>query len=868
MTDQGVVPSGLTDAQAAEALLASGPNSVPAPKPPTVWHRVGVQLRDPMILLLIGAALLTVALRDFTDLTVILVVIVLNTTVGVVQEVRAEHALAALGRLAAPRACVLRSGRRLIVPAEDLVRQDVTLLAAGDIVPADIKLFEAVRLQVDEAALTGESVPVEKEVDGEVLAGTVITRGRGSGTVLRVGHESALGRIAELISTQRPRPTPLQIRLAALSRILSVVALSLSVVVAVVALLNGLSLSRVTVTAVSLTVAAVPESLPAVVTLALAIGAHRMAHRAAVVRRLPAVETLGSVTVVATDKTGTLTEGIMEAERVWTATGQVLATGHGYNPEGRLLPVADPEARRMPDDDRDPPNGLGTSTELHRLLRDVVLCNDAGLRPPEPGRTGWQPLGDPTEAALLALAHRGHLDPDMITSAYPRTFEIPFDSSRKRMATFHRQPGRSGELVVVKGAPEVLLAPGVTTSGEVEPARVAAGKLARAGYRVLAVADRELEPAAARTEDGLRLAGLVAITDPIRANAATVTSALATAGVQMLLITGDAAGTATTVARQIGLPAGEVLTSADLDAGADPAAARVFARIRPEHKLDIIRAWQDRGEVVAMTGDGVNDAPALRRADIGVAMGRDGTEVARQAADLILTDDDLGTVVSAIEEGRRIYSNIRTFLRYALSGGLAEVLVMLAGPAAGLTVPLLPAQILWINMLTHGLPGVAIGAEPADPKAMRRPPRPPAEQVLGAGLWQRVAWTGALIAVITLAVAVGARAIGSPWQTMTYLVLGLAQLGVALALRRPRPRGSRQPRFLDYAVAGALVAQVAPVYVPALRDLLGLTLLSPGELAVAVLAASVPGLAVAVRRLLRGTGRHVPKESPAAGERS
>jgi Ca2+-transporting ATPase len=834
MSVQLTVPHGLTDVEAAGKFAEHGPNAIASPKPPSPVFRVLAQLRDPMILLLLAAAVLTVTLHDLTDLAVILIVIVLNTTVGVVQELRAEHALAALNRLAAPQATVLRSGRTSAIAAADVVPGDLVLLDAGDIVPADLELSGAVRLQTDESALTGESVPVEKNTGDELFSGTVVTRGRGSGVVTRTGPDSALGRIAGLISSQRPRPTPLQLRLRSLSRILSIIALVLSGVVAVAGLLRGLPAADMLVTAVSLTVAAVPESLPAVVTLALAIGAHRMARRSAVVRRLPAVETLGSVTVVAADKTGTLTEGVMLAERIWTEHGEFIAGGHGYSPVGELLP-------------------LGAAEPPASLLRDLVLCNDADLRPPGPDQPDWLPLGDPTEAALLTLAHRGATDPEPVRAAYPRIAEIPFDSTRKRMTTFHQMPGGEGELAVGKGAPEVMLDPAVTSYGDVATAQAVAAELSADGFRVLAIADRLLPPGTSRTEDGLRLVGLVALTDPVRSNAAEVIAAFRHAGVDLLLITGDSPGTAQAVAERVGLHVDDVITGADIDAGADPSRGRVFARIRPEQKLDIVRAWQHEGHVVAMTGDGVNDAPALRRADIGVAMGKDGTEVARQAADLILTNDDLGTVVAAIEEGRRIYANVRTFLRYALSGGLAEVLVMLIGPMLGLAAPLLPAQILWINMLTHGLPGVAIGAEPADPRAMRRGPRSPDEQILGAGLWQRVAWTGALITAVTLAAALWARSAGAPWQTMVYVVLGVAQLGVALALRRPS--GDRRLRFLDVAVAGALVAQVGPLLLPPLRDLLGLHPLSVVELAVAIGFAILPGLVVAIRRVRKARGQ-------------
>ncbi|MER7251375.1 cation-transporting P-type ATPase [Kribbella sp. NPDC000426] len=827
MTVRVSAPRGLSTRQAALALVEHGPNTIPAPRPPSPWLRVLAQLRDPMILLLIAAAVLTASLHDLTDLTVILVVVVLNTTVGVVQEIRAEHALAALNRLAAPHATVRRGDRTTVIRSADVVPGDVVLLQAGDVVPADLQLFDAVRLQADESALTGESVPVEKEPTGELYAGTVVTRGRGAGVVTRTGTLSALGKIAVLLSNQRPRATPLQRRLAGLSRVLSIVAVALSAVVAVAGLIRGLPLPSMVVTAVSLTVAAVPESLPAVVTLALAIGAHRMAQRAAVVRKLPAVETLGAVTVVATDKTGTLTEGIMQAERLWTESGTAIASGSGYDPAGALEP---------------------SSAAVFRLLRDVALCNDAALRPPTADDPVWRPIGDPTEAALLTLAHRGGVDPGELGPACPRVYELPFDSTRKRMTTFHEQPGRDDVLVIGKGAPEVLLTPEVTPYGDIVRAKAVAAELSAAGFRVLAVADKVVSPRAPRTEDELHLAGLVAITDPVRHNAADVVTSFGRAGVDLLLITGDAPGTALAVAERIGLRDGGVITGADIDHGTDPTTGHVFARIRPEQKLDIVGAWQEHGHVVAMTGDGVNDAPALRRADIGVAMGRGGTEVARQAADLVLTDDDLGTVEAAIEEGRRIYTNIRTFLRYALSGGLAEILVMLIGPLLGFAVPLLPGQILWINMLTHGLPGVAIGAEPADPEAMRRPPRSPQEQILGAGLWQRIAATGTLIGAVTLVAASWAHHTGAPWQTMTYLVLGLSQLGVALALRRPTTPGTHRLRFLDAAVGGAVALHILPIFVAPVRSLLGLQLLTAPQVLVALALAVLPAAAIVVRR--------------------
>ena len=866
-------PGGLTAHEAALRLTAHGPNVIQEPRRTGVPARILAQLRDPMILLLLAAAVLSAALRDLTDLAVISAVIVLNTAVGLVQEFRAERTLAALRGLAAPLATVVRDGQRAVRPAADVVPGDLIALEAGDIVPADARVTAAVRLQVDEAALTGESVPVDKKASTEsgagtdsgtdpgigappddeltaLFAGTVVTHGHGTAVVERTGGDSALGQIAQTLAGVRPRPTPLQRRLARLGRTLTLVALAVSGLVLISGLVRGLSAGDMLVTAVSLAVAAVPESLPAVATLGLALGAHRMARRSGVVRNLPAVETLGSVTIVAVDKTGTLTEGRMLAERLWTpTTGHVWAQGSGYGPAGVLVGA-----------DREPLPAVPVG--VSDLLRDLLLCNDADIVPhPEhnPGAEpdgAWQAVGDPTEAALVALAAKGGVRADAIRARLPRVAEAPFESERARMTTVHATADPDRWLIICKGAPEVLLGtPGLVTGPGCEEARVRATELGAAGFRVLAVADRTgARPADALAgEHSLRLVGLVAITDPARPQAGDVLAAFRSAGVAVVMITGDHPATATAVAARVGLVAdgAAVTTGADLDAGltdAQIADAQIFARIRPAQKLDIVRALQRHGHVVAMTGDGVNDGPALRAADIGVAMGGSGTEVARQAADLVLTDDDLGTVVAAIGEGRRIYDNIRTFLYYALAGGLAEVLVMLLGPIGGLAIPLLPAQILWINMLTHGLPGVALGAEPGDPQALNRGPRPTAEPLLDRALLTQIAWTGCLIGAIALAVGVWSHHTDRPWQTLMFLTLGFAQLGVAIALRR-RAVGARWTlHFLDVAVAGAAALQVAAVTWTPLRDLLGLLAVTPEELAAVLVISAVPGIVV---RLVR-----------------
>lgn len=834
---------GLSSDEAARRLASHGPNEIPAEPRISMWRRVLRQLRDPLILVLLVAAGLTIATGDFSDAIVILFVVTVNTTVGVVQEVRAEQAVMALSAMSAPAARAVRDGSERSIPATEVVPGDVVLLAEGDIVPADGDLVAAASLLTDESSLTGESVPVEKTRDadpalGAVSAGTVVVHGRGRAVVTATGADSALGRIASLMGAA-PGTTPLQRRLARFGRTLAAVIVALCAVVLALGLVRGQPVELMIVAAISLAVAAVPESLPAVVTLSLALGARRMAERHAVVRRLPAVETLGSVTVIAADKTGTLTEGRMAAEHLWTPRGEATVVGAGYDPDGRVVRDGVTTTPR-------------TAPELAELLGVAMLCNDAALEPPRDGAVEWKALGDPTEAALLVAGARLGLDRAAQARELPRVAEIPFDSDRKRMTTVHRRPD-GGVRVACKGAPESVLLPGLLCDDpdSVTRAGTQAAVLARRGYRVLAVASADhgaTAPPPRVWESGLSLLGLVGIMDPPGSAAEPMIAACRRAGIIPVLITGDHPLTARAVAERLGIASRdeEVTTGGLIREGAagDLTQVRVCARTSPEQKLDIVQAWCRAGHVVAMTGDGVNDGPALRRADIGVAMGGRGTEVARQAADLVLADDDPATIVVAVEEGRRVYANVRRFLLYGLAGGTAEILVMLLGPFLGMPLPLLPAQILWINLLTHGLPGVALGAEPVEPGAMRHRPRPPEESVLGAGLWPRILLMGAFIAVVTLVVGVWARETGRPWQSMMFLILGAAQLGVALG-SRARP-GSMTNPFLLVAVGTALCLQVAGVYLPLLRELLGT---EPLPLTDLVIVCAVSGLGHVVMRL-------------------
>lgn len=830
---------GLSQEEAARLLAEHGPNALAPPPAISLWSRVFAQLRDPLIVVLLAAVALTIATADYADAVIISVVVLFNTTVGVVQEVRADNAVAALSAMTAPTARVLRDGTEQETPSADVVPGDVLMLGEGDIVPADATLLQAAALLVDESTLTGESVPADKDArsaDPEVAqlrAGTVVVRGRAMATVTATGEHSALGVIAASMHP-RQQMTPLQKRLASLGKVLALVTVGLCLLVLALGLLRGQSLELMAITAISLVVAAVPESLPAVVTLGLALGARRMATRNAVVRRLSAVETLGSVTVLATDKTGTLTEGRMLLERVWTPHGTVTFTGTGYEPVGEFL-----------NDDVAPAPALAEA--VREVLVAGALCNDASLVRPTEETAPWAALGDPTEAALLTGAAKAGCAQEDLARTRPRAGEVPFDSLRKRMTTLHSTPGGQIE-IYLKGAPEAVLEPSLLDEkpDTLERARKEAAALSAEGYRVLAVAAgsrADLPGRVEEAESGLKLLGLAAISDPPKEAAEATVRACRRAGITSVLITGDHPATARAIAARVGILQGDEATQPDLVATGQELAAgqvpdltriRVFARTTPQQKLDIVEAWQARGEVTAMTGDGVNDGPALRQADIGVAMGRRGTEVARQAADLVLADDELTSVIAAVEEGRRVYANIRRFLLYALAGGAAEILIMLLGPMVGLALPLRAGQILWINLLTHGLTGVAMGAEPASPDAMNRPPRRPQQHVLGDGLWQRVLRLAVFVTILCLGISLWIRHTGGPWQTVLFLALLAAQLGIALGLRE-RVLTRLNPS-LPAAVLAAAALGVAAVYIPFLSHLLGTSAPSWPDLSIATAA--------------------------------
>ncbi len=836
---------GLSAAEAADRRRRHGPNVLQEAVRRSPLRMLAAQFADFMILLLIAAALVSGVIGDIEDTVVILGIVVLNAAVGFVQEFRAERAMAALQRLAPQRAVVLRDGRSQAVSAEDLVPGDVVLLEAGNAVPADLRLLEAVDLKLGEASLTGESLPVEKLTtplddataplgDRRNLAfkGTVVLYGRGRGIVTAIGMATELGHIASLLQSGEPPRTPLQQRLTVFGRQIAIGALAICALIFGIGLLRGEPPLLMLLTALSLAVAAIPEALPAVVTVLLALGAGRMARAHALIRRLPAVETLGSVTTICSDKTGTLTRNEMRATEAWINGKRVAVAA--------LDPAAPPDVA---------------------LLRAMALCNDVATA--EDG----QVLGDPTEVALWREAAAAGFAKTELERNFGRVLDVPFESERKRMTTLHVQG--DGFLAITKGAPETTLpqCSAVMTAAGAVPLDLAAmlrlaDAMAADGLRVLALASRSwdtlpTERSAAMLERDLTLLGLVGLLDPPRPEARDAVATCRQAGITPVMITGDHPATARAIARQLGLldeHAG-VLTGRDLQALSDQAlqqrvgTIRVYARVDPAQKIRIVAALQATGEVVAMTGDGVNDAPALARADIGVAMGKLGTDVAREAASLVLLDDNFATIVAAVREGRRIYDNIRKFVRFVVTCNSAEIWTIFLAPFLGLPVPLLPIQILWINLVTDGLPGLALAAEPAEGAIMHRPPRPPREGLFAGGMARHVIWVGLLMAGLTLATQAAAIAAGDThWQTMVFTVLTFVQMWQVMAIRSDRESLFRQGLLSNKPLLGAVmltfVLQLLVIYLPPLNPIFDTAPLTLGELAVCVGVSSLVFVAI------------------------
>ena len=736
-------PRGLSAAQAKAHLRRWGTNELEQPRRENLLVRLLDQLKDPMVIVLLAAAVLSLLAsggEDWLDAVIILLIVVVNSMISISQEDNAQRALEELQKMSSPKARVLRDGREVRIDASEVVPGDVILLEAGDQVPADGRIFECAGLQADESAMTGESVPVTKGLSERldeataladrtnmVIAATVITAGRGKAVVVATGMDTQMGHIAGLLLGAEQTKTPLQKKMGEISKTLSFVCLSVCAVMFGVGLLQGKNILDMFLTAVSLAVAAIPEGLPAIVSIVLAMGVQRMAKRGAIVKKLPAVETLGCAGVICSDKTGTLTQNRMTVVELWTPGGD------------RAL-----------------------------ALTIGALCSDARL---ERTGKGLQAIGDPTEGALVLAAAMQGLEKDELEREQPRVGEVPFDSARKLMATVHPRPG-GGYRIMVKGAPDVLLQrctylwkKDARALGQNEKDQISAAneRMAAKALRVLGVAFRDVDALpdmTARTlERELTFVGLMGMIDPPRPEVRAAVERCAGAGIRPVMITGDHKATAVAVARELNIyrDGDMALTGADLDfmpqdvLEEDIEKFSVFARVTPEHKMRIVRAWQKRGRVAAMTGDGVNDAPALKAADIGCAMGLAGTDVAKGAAHMILTDDNFATIVSAVEEGRGIYANIRKAIHYLLSCNIGEIMTIFVATVLGFEqMPLIPVQLLWLNLVTDSLPALALGVEPVEAGVMERPPRDSGESLFTRRFSFRLAWQGLMVGGLTL----------------------------------------------------------------------------------------------------------------------
>ena len=900
----GVDPAaGLGEVEAAARLAHVGPNRLEEPAPEPSWRRLARQFREIVIWILIGAGVLSAVMGQVLDAAAIAGIVLLNAALGFLQEERAARAVAALKPLSRPEAIVVRGGVRRSVPAQELVPGDRIELEAGDAIPADARLLRAFGLQTQESALTGESQPVVKDAGpalepataladrlNMVYMGTVAVAGRGSAVVTASGMRTELGRIAELLERAEPRPTPLQRRMAELGNVLLVTCLGIVAVISALQLARGGGLVQVLLVSVSLAVAAVPEGLPAVVTVALSLGLQRMARRRALVRRLPSVETLGSVTVICSDKTGTLTRDEMTVRVVVAGGRWYHVSGTGYEPRGRFSRLAGsggpvPLGGEPPSDAA--PADPAREPELARALEIGARCSHARVGSDAGQEDGWTAVGDPTEAALVVAALKGGVEGANEDQA--ALYEIPFEPGRRMMSVVIG--GREGRATgYTKGAPESLL-PLCTherRDGAVHPLDDArrrgiladGARMAQYALRVLALAEREhAGPPAAFAEQELVFVGLAGMLDPPRPESRAAVAVCRAAGIRPVMITGDHPATARAVAREVGIVTGddEVVTGEELDAmppgGLERRVDRIaaYARVSAEQKLAIVRALQARGQVVAMTGDGVNDAPAVRSADIGIAMGRTGTDVTREAADLVLLDDHFATIVAAVEEGRGIFDNIRKFVHYLLATNAGEVLLMLFTALAGWPVPLLPVQILWINLVTDGLPALALALERPEPDIMRRPPRHPRTPVIGRREAAAIVVRGVMIAAVAAA--------GFAWahggddrhlahaRVIAFSVAAYAQLLYVFAFRseqRTMPElGLVSNRALVAAVAGAGLLQFAAVELPFARTLFGAERPVGGDwVAVAVLAL-IPVTAIELRKMLAAWWRRARAAAPA-----
>lgn len=845
----GTGPEGLSATAAENELQKCGPNELQEGRRKSRLGMLLSQFRDVMIIILLAAAVISGIIGDLTDTVVILVIVMLNALIGFLQEHRAEKAMQALKKMSVVQAGVLRDGIVSELPATFLVPGDIVLLEAGDAVPADLRVVESVSLKVDEAALTGESYAVDKisrHLPVETLPvsdrrnmafkGTFVTSGRGTGVVVATGMQTELGRIARMLQ-EKETLTPLQQRMTAFGKKLSVIVLFLCALFFITGWLRGEDVVKMLLTSISLAVAAIPEALPAVITISLAMAAKKMVRFQCLIRKLPAVETLGSITYICTDKTGTLTRNRMQVE-------EIFAEGRLYE-QGALRSLRDVE------------EGL--------LLKAFMINNDAVID----GENNF--TGDSTEVALMEAARGlGIQRPD-----WPRKAEIVFDADRKLMTTFHMQDGKV--LAITKGAPDILLEKVVDQDKELLRRQV--DDMAARGQRVLGFAYRywemlPVDPDSAKYESGLHFLGLAGITDPPREEILDAVAQCRSAGIVPVIITGDHPLTARSIAIRTGIISNErerVVTGEALATltpeqfAAEVESIRVYARVSPEQKLQIVKMLQQKGHFVAMTGDGVNDAPSLKRADIGIAMGITGTDVAKEAADMILLDDNFSTIVKAIREGRRIYDNILKFIKYLMTSNTGELATLLLGPLFGLPVALLPIHILWINLVTDGLPAISLSFEKAEGEIMRRPPRPPQESVFAGGKGVHMIWVGLFMAAVALTSQHWAIANGLHWQTIVFNVVCLCQMGHVLAIRSEERSlfaiGVFSNRPLIASVIIAFLLQFAITYLPFLQPVFRTEALSFHEFILVGAASSLVFIAVELEKAVSRKRRRMVRRS-------
>ncbi len=884
---------GLSQAEVSRRLQHYGDNNLAEQAGESFWQILWKQLTATMVLLLIVAALISIALRDYTNAGAILVIVAFNAILGIRQEYQARQAIAALKKLAVSTLKVRRDGHVQEISAHELVPGDIVLVETGNLVAADYRLLESVNLRIQEASLTGESEPVDKQVqalgsDNLALAdrrnmaymGTVITYGRGLAVVTATGNDTELGHISTAIQTVKPKPTPLQVRLDQLGGRLAMITLALVLVIFALGLWRGEELSLMFLTAVSLAVAAVPEGLPAVVTITLALGATRMLKQQALIRKLPAVETLGAVTVICSDKTGTLTENRM------TATF-LAVEGHEVDLTASLAAL---------DDTADLSGLLEEKPELAWLLTGAALCNDAIVEAMPNTPHALQAVGDPTEGALVMTAAHMGLSKAKLEQSLPRITEQPFDAERKRMTTLHKLPpmtesmpkalklivsgllglGEASHIVFTKGGVGSLLA--VTNRVLVNGQAIALDRtwyqkimagndqLAGNGMRVLGVAFRPLTSAFKVAENALEqdliFIGMIGLIDPIRLEVKDAIVTCQEAGIRPVMITGDHPLTAQAIARELGIATdNQVLTGQEISQLSSEALKRrvegisVYARVSPQNKLDIVKALQESGHIVAMTGDGVNDAPALKQADIGIAMGITGTDVAKEAADMVLLNDNFATIVTAVKEGRVIYDNIRKFIKYTLTGNAGELWVILCAPFLGMPLPLIPLQILWVNLLADGLLALALSVEPAERQIMRRPPRHPDESIFARGVGRDIIWIGLLLGLLLLAIAYYYWSLGDAnWQTMVFTTLALSRVWMAETMRSDRDSLFRIGVFSNRPMLAAVLVtiglQLAVIYVPVLQAVFKTTALSGRDLVISIGLSTVVFGAIELEKLI------------------